>query len=51
MLDTIFSGLFDTSMTQVIAVSDFLLCVGCALVIGLMRGSLISREIIRLSSF
>lgn len=42
MLDTIFSGLFDTSMTQVIAVSDFLLCVGCALVIGLMLAMLYS---------
>lgn len=32
----IFRGLFDTDMTSVISVSDFLLCVGSALVIGLI---------------
>ena len=31
-----FQGIFDTDMTTVIAVPDFLLCVGCALVIGLI---------------
>ena len=31
-----FQGLFDTDMTSVIAPSDFLLCVFCALVIGLI---------------
>ena len=36
MLDTIFRGIFDTDMTKVIAVEDFLLCVGCSLVIGLL---------------
>ena len=36
MLDSIFRGLFDTDMTSVISVSDFLLCVGCSLVIGLL---------------
>ena len=36
MLDTVFRGIFDTDMTSVIAVSDFLLCVGCSLVIGLL---------------
>ena len=36
MLDTLFSGLFDSELTTVIAVQDFLLCVGCALVIGLI---------------
>ena len=36
MLDPMFQGLFDTDMTRVISVSDFLLCIGCALVIGLM---------------
>ncbi len=36
MLDTIFRGIFDTDMTTVISVSDFLLCLGCALVIGLV---------------
>lgn len=36
MLDTLFRGLFDTDMTAVISVGDFLLCMGCALVIGLV---------------
>ncbi len=36
MLDNLFKGLFDTNMTQVISVSDFMLCVGCSLVIGLI---------------
>lgn len=36
MLDILFSGLFDSELTTVIAVQDFLLCVGCALVIGLI---------------
>lgn len=36
MLDTIFRGIFDTDMTTVISVSDFLLCLCCALVIGLV---------------
>lgn len=35
MLNSIFKGIFDTS-ASVIAVSDFLICVGCALVIGLI---------------
>lgn len=35
-LDSIFRGLFDSSITQVISVGDFLLCVGCALVLGLI---------------
>lgn len=35
MLNTMFRGIFDTDMTRVIAVSDFLLCVACALIIGL----------------
>lgn len=35
MLDTIFKGIFDGDGQTVIAVSDFLLCVGVALVIGL----------------
>lgn len=35
MLNNIFRGIFDTDMTSVITVSDFLLCVGSALVIGL----------------
>ena len=36
MLDTIFRGIFDADMAAVIPVSDFLLCVGCALLIGLI---------------
>ncbi len=36
MLDTLFKGIFDTDMTSVISISDFLLCVGCSLVIGLI---------------
>ena len=36
MLDTIFKGIFDTDMTNVISVPDFLLCMGCSLIIGLM---------------
>lgn len=36
MPDTIFRGIFDTETTAVIAVSDFLLCLGCALVLGLI---------------
>lgn len=34
MLDKVFRGLFDSDMTSVISVQDFLLCVGCALAIG-----------------
>lgn len=36
MLDSAFQGVFDSSLTDVIAVGDFLLCVGCALVVGLL---------------
>lgn len=36
MLDALFRGLFDTDMTTVISVGDFLLCLGSALVIGLL---------------
>lgn len=36
MLDSLFRGLFDSDLTSVIAVSDFLLCVFCALLIGLL---------------
>lgn len=36
MLNSIVRGLFDTDMTKVIGVSDFLLCLGCSLVIGLI---------------
>lgn len=36
MIEEIFQGLFDTDMTAVISVGDFLLCVGCALAAGLL---------------
>ena len=36
MLETIFRGLFDTDLTSVISVTDFLLCLGCALALGLL---------------
>lgn len=36
MLNSFFSGLFDTDMTSVISISQFLLCVGCALLVGLI---------------
>lgn len=36
MLNTMFRGLFDTDMTSVITVTDFLLCIGCPLLVGLL---------------
>ena len=36
MLDNLFRGIFDSSTTSVISVGNFLLCVGCSLVIGLI---------------
>ena len=36
MLDSIFQGLFDTSMTSVVPVGTFLACVGCSLALGLV---------------
>lgn len=36
MLNHLFKGIFDTDMTTVISVPDFLLCIGCSLVIGLI---------------
>ena len=36
MLKNLFKGLFDTDLTAVISVTDFLLCLGCALVLGLV---------------
>lgn len=35
-METIFKGLFDTDLTTVIRVSDFLLCLGTSLVLGLL---------------
>ena len=36
MLSNLFCGLFDTDIISVISVSDFLICLGCSLVIGLL---------------
>ncbi|MBQ8237602.1 MAG: DUF4956 domain-containing protein [Oscillospiraceae bacterium] len=36
MLDTFFRGVFDSSAAAVISLTDFLLCLGCALVLGLI---------------
>ena len=36
MLENLFKGLFDTDLTKVISVTDFLLCLGCSLVLGLV---------------
>lgn len=36
MFDSLFRGLFDTDMARVISMRDFLLCIGCSLVIGLI---------------
>ena len=40
MLDNIFKGLFDSDLVSVISVTDFLLCLGCALVLGLVMACL-----------
>jgi len=36
MRENLFRGLFDTDLTAVISVTDFLLCLGCSLVLGLV---------------
>jgi len=36
MLENLFKGLFDTDLVTVISVTDFLLCLGCSLVLGLV---------------
>ena len=36
MLENLFKGLFDTDLTTVISMSDFMLCLGCSLVLGLV---------------
>lgn len=36
MLNSLFTGIFDTGITQVVPVTDFLLCVGCSLLMGLI---------------
>lgn len=35
-MNSFFTGLFDTDMTNVISVTDFLLCLGCSLLMGLV---------------
>lgn len=35
MLDFLFRGLFDSDLIRVISLTDFLLCVGCSLILGL----------------
>lgn len=35
MLDALFRGLFDSDLVTVISVTDFLLCLGTALILGL----------------
>ena len=36
MLENLFKGLFDTELTAVISVTDFVLCLGCSLALGLI---------------
>ncbi|MBQ7336027.1 MAG: DUF4956 domain-containing protein [Clostridia bacterium] len=36
MFDTLFQGIFDAEITSVISITDFLLCIACSLVIGLI---------------
>lgn len=36
MFNSFFTGIFDSDMTQVIAPADFLLCIGCSLLIGII---------------
>ena len=36
MFNSFFRGIFDTEITTVISVPDFLLCIGCSLVIGIL---------------
>ena len=38
-MDTIFKGIFDNELIQTIAVSDFLLCLGVSLVLGLIMAA------------
>ena len=42
MPDSLFRGLFDTDMTNLISVTDFLLCLGCALIVGLILAGVYS---------
>ena len=40
MLESMFRGIFDAETASVISVADFLLCVGCSLVIGLILAAM-----------
>lgn len=51
MLDNLFRGIFDTDMTTVIGISDFLLCLVCALVIGLILAAMYMYKIRYTKSF
>ena len=41
MLETLFKGIFDTELIHTISVTDFLLCIGVSLVLGLIYRNLI----------
>ena len=34
MIDTVFRGLFDSALTSVIRITDFILCMGVSLILG-----------------
>lgn len=36
MFNSFFTGLFDTDMTKIISLNDFILCIGCSMLIGLI---------------
>ena len=40
MLDSVFRGLFDSDLTQVISLGDFLLCIGSSLLMGAMLAAM-----------
>ncbi|MBQ2721184.1 MAG: DUF4956 domain-containing protein, partial [Clostridia bacterium] len=41
-MDSLFNGIFDTTLTNVINVSDFLLCVAVSIVIGIIFAAVFS---------
>ena len=42
MPDVLFKGLFDNSATSVISITDFLLCLGVALLAGLIMAGILA---------
>ena len=46
MLDNLFKGLFDTALTDVIGVTDFLLCLGFSLLLGLLMAFRLTYHIV-----